>query len=212
MSAFPPNISYRELTIHDYGTLRILGSQCLPLPYPDTYWLNIATDSDNHYSLGKLTFANIIRNCNGRFFLMLSGAYNQDNKLVGAIGVVRNVKDYFAMNYMHPEERKLVYNYKKTCYITTLIVAAEYRKIGIATQLLQRASTVLLQEGSHLIYLHVLHSNYPAIRLYEKMGYQKFCEIPGYYTINGVQETGYVYCRRLAEPFCHQCVSGCSIS
>ncbi|WKX95445.1 hypothetical protein Q1695_012138 [Nippostrongylus brasiliensis] len=191
MSAFPPNISYRELTIHDYGTLRILGSQCLPLPYPDTYWLNIATDSDNHYSLG---------------------AYNQDNKLVGAIGVVRNVKDYFAMNYMHPEERKLVYNYKKTCYITTLIVAAEYRKIGIATQLLQRASTVLLQEGSHLIYLHVLHSNYPAIRLYEKMGYQKFCEIPGYYTINGVQETGYVYCRRLAEPFCHQCVSGCSIS
>ncbi|KAK6043714.1 hypothetical protein COOONC_18781, partial [Cooperia oncophora] len=78
-------------------------------------------------------------------------AYNREDKLVGAIGVIRNVKDYFAVNCLHPEEQKLISNFRRTCYITTLMVASEYRKIGIGTQLLQRASTVLLQEGSQLV-------------------------------------------------------------
>ncbi|PIO71207.1 acetyltransferase, GNAT family [Teladorsagia circumcincta] len=136
-----------------------LGGQCLPLPYPESYWLSIATDSVTHYSLG---------------------AYNREDKLVGAIGVIRNVKDYFTAGSLHPEEQKLISNFRKTCYITTLMVAPEYRKIGIGTQLLQRASTVLLQEGSQLIYLHVLHTNLAAIRLYEKMGYERVAEIQKY--------------------------------
>ncbi|KAK6015957.1 acetyltransferase, GNAT family [Ostertagia ostertagi] len=129
-----------------------LGGQCLPLPYPESYWLSIATDSVTHYSLG---------------------AYNREDKLVGAIGVIRNVKDYFTAGSLHPEEQKLISNFRKvcmfliaidrrlnarptsqTCYITTLMVAPEYRKIGIGTQLLQRASTVLLQEGSQYIYMY----------------------------------------------------------
>ncbi|VDP38072.1 unnamed protein product [Heligmosomoides polygyrus] len=154
MSAYPPNIAYRELTVNDFEALKELGGICLPLPYPENYWLTIATDTATHYSLG---------------------AFNQEGKLVGAIGVIRNVKDYFTMMYIHPDERKLIDEYKQ-------------------------------------IYLHVLHTNTPAIRLYEKMGYERVCSIPGYYTINGVEETGYVYCRKLAEPSCSDWFLGCSIS
>ncbi|PIO69225.1 hypothetical protein TELCIR_08964 [Teladorsagia circumcincta] len=133
-----------------------LGGQCLPLPYPESYWLSIATDSVTHYSLG---------------------AYNREDKLVGAIGVIRNVKDYFTAGSLHPEEQKLISNYRK-------------------------------------IYLHVLHTNLAAIRLYEKMGYERVAEIQNYYTINGVQDTGVVYCRRLATAGCQQCLGsgGCTIS
>ncbi|KAK6733701.1 hypothetical protein RB195_017453 [Necator americanus] len=195
MSAYPPDITYRELTTDDFHGLRELGHQCLPLPYPDSYWLRITSDTNTHYSLG---------------------AYNQQQKLIGAIGVIRRVGDYFDVKILNVEEQKLINTYRKVCYITTLMVAPEFRKIGVATQLLQRASTVLLQEGSQLIYLHVLHSNLPAIRLYEKMGYEKVVAIPNYYTINGVQEAGLVYCKRLAVPVCHEClVNGggyCTIS
>ncbi|VDM71290.1 unnamed protein product, partial [Strongylus vulgaris] len=129
MSAYPPDIVYRELTINDFYDLRDLGHQCLPLPYPDSYWLRIASDASTHYSLG---------------------AYNKQQSLVGAIGVIRCVKDYFSGRLLSPDEEQLIDTYRKVCYITTLMVAPDYRKIGIATQLLQRASTVLLQEGSRL--------------------------------------------------------------
>ncbi|RCN33365.1 acetyltransferase, GNAT family [Ancylostoma caninum] len=195
MSAYPPDIAYRELTIDDFCSLRELGQQCLPLPYPDSYWMRIASDTSTHYSLG---------------------AYDQQRKLVGAIGVIRCVGNYFTVKLLNAEEQKLINTYKKVCYITTLIVAPEYRKIGIATQLLQRASTVLLQEGSQLIYLHVLHTNVPAIRLYEKMGYEKVAEILDYYTIDGGPQAGLLYCRRLAKPVCYECLmaggSNCTIS
>ncbi|KHJ87871.1 acetyltransferase, GNAT family [Oesophagostomum dentatum] len=162
-----------------------LGQQCLPIPYPDRYWQMICCDTGTHYSLG---------------------AYNPKGKLVGAIGVVRNAKEFFAAKIVNSEEQKLIDTYKKVCYITTLIVAPEYRKIGIATQLLQRASTVLLEEGSHLIYLHVLHSNLPAIQLYEKMGYDKVAVLPDYYKINDTMEAGFIYCRRLTTPVCYDCI------
>ncbi|RCN26007.1 acetyltransferase, GNAT family [Ancylostoma caninum] len=195
MSAYPPDIAYREPTIDDFCSLRELGQQCLPLPYPDSYWMRIASDTSTHYSLG---------------------AYDQQRKLVGAIGVIRCVGSYFTVKLLNAEEQKLISTYKKVCYITTLIVAPAYRKIGIATQLLQRASTVLLQEGSQLIYLHVLHTNVPAIRLYEKMGYEKVAEIPDYYTIDGGPQAGLLYCRRLAKPVCYECLmaggSNCTIS
>ncbi|VDO87898.1 unnamed protein product [Haemonchus placei] len=124
---------------------------------------------------------------------MNPGAYNRENNLVGAIGIVRSAKDEFNVKDLHPEEQKLVNNFRKTCYISTLIVAPDFRKKGIATQLLQRGTTRLAQKGSQLVYLHVLHSNIPAIRLYEKLGFERVADVPNYYTINGARETGIIY-------------------
>ncbi|KAJ1360168.1 hypothetical protein KIN20_019082 [Parelaphostrongylus tenuis] len=168
-----------------------MGGICLPVPYPKSYWMSIADDKDRHYSLG---------------------AYNAQGRLIGAVGVMRCVKDYLVLKYLHHDERELINLFRKVCYITTLIVSPDFRKIGVATQLLQRASTVLLQEGSQLIYLHVLHSNLPAIRLYEKLGYKKVVEIPNYYKIDDKDETGIIYCRRLGTPTCHQCLAAPSCS
>ncbi|KAE9416470.1 hypothetical protein Angca_009877, partial [Angiostrongylus cantonensis] len=134
------------------------------------------------------------------------GAYNPQGHLIGAIGVIRCVKDFFVVKYLHKDEQELISIFKKVSYITTLIVSPEFRKIGIATQLLQRASTVVLEEGSQLVYLHVLHSNLPAIQLYEKMGYKKVANIPNYYIIDGKEETGIIYCRSLAVPSCQECL------
>ncbi|XGW11498.1 hypothetical protein V3C99_012743 [Haemonchus contortus] len=134
-----------------------------------------------------------------------TGAYNRENNLVGAIGIVRSAKDEFNVKDLHPEEQKLVNNFRKTCYISTLIVAPDFRKKGIATQLLQRGTTRLAQKGSQLVYLHVLHSNIPAIRLYEKLGFERVADVPNYYTINGAQETGIIYSKGLTSGTCQQC-------
>ena len=43
------------------------------------------------------------------------------------------------------------------------------------------------------IYLHVLYSNFIAIKFYEKRNFEKRIYLPKYYTINGQLQDGYCY-------------------
>jgi ribosomal protein S18 acetylase RimI-like enzyme len=57
-------------------------------------------------------------------------------------------------------------------YLSNLAVRAEYRRQGIAQQLLQTCERVALDWGFQDLYLHVLENNLSARRLYLKAGYQ----------------------------------------
>lgn len=57
-------------------------------------------------------------------------------------------------------------------YLSNLAVRADYRRQGIAQQLLQAAERVALNWGFQDLYLHVLENNYKARRLYAKEGFQ----------------------------------------
>ncbi len=57
-------------------------------------------------------------------------------------------------------------------YLSNLAVQAEYRRHGVAQQLLQACEQMALDWGFENIYLHVLENNPAARRLYRRAGYQ----------------------------------------
>jgi ribosomal protein S18 acetylase RimI-like enzyme len=57
-------------------------------------------------------------------------------------------------------------------YISNLAVETEYRRRGIAYQLLSACEHMALEWGYQDLYLHVLEDNHAARRLYTKVGYK----------------------------------------
>jgi ribosomal protein S18 acetylase RimI-like enzyme len=57
-------------------------------------------------------------------------------------------------------------------YLSNLAVHTDYRRQGVAQQLLQISERVALDWGFQALYLHVLEDNYAARRLYLRAGYQ----------------------------------------
>jgi ribosomal protein S18 acetylase RimI-like enzyme len=57
-------------------------------------------------------------------------------------------------------------------YLSNLAVHPQYRRLGIAQQLLCSCEQTALQWGFSEIYLHVLENNYAARQLYDRAGYR----------------------------------------
>ncbi|WP_413166507.1 GNAT family N-acetyltransferase [Capilliphycus salinus ALCB114379] len=57
-------------------------------------------------------------------------------------------------------------------YLSNLAVHPQYRRLGVAQQLLSRCELIASQWGYSQLYLHVLENNKPAKRLYFKAGYR----------------------------------------
>ncbi|MFM7425153.1 MAG: GNAT family N-acetyltransferase [Elainella sp.] len=60
----------------------------------------------------------------------------------------------------------------KYLYLSNLAVRADYRRQGVAQELLRMCEQVALGWGFQDLYLHVLENNHPARRLYRKAGYR----------------------------------------
>ena len=67
-------------------------------------------------------------------------------------------------------------------YITNIAVFPEYRKKGIATMLLERIFSLAKDEGLSFVSLEVRESNFPAISLYEKLGFKTEGRRPNFYS------------------------------
>lgn len=70
----------------------------------------------------------------------------------------------------------------KKGHVVSIAVLEDYRRKGIGTELL-RASMKSMKEyyNAEEVYLEVRVSNYPAISLYEKLGFKKIKQLKGYY-------------------------------
>ena len=66
-------------------------------------------------------------------------------------------------------------------HIWTLEVLPPYRKRGIGARLLTELEERLRAMGAVECYLEVRADNEPALRLYEKLGYEKECRLEDYY-------------------------------
>jgi ribosomal protein S18 acetylase RimI-like enzyme len=60
-------------------------------------------------------------------------------------------------------------------YVSNLAVQREYRRQGVAQQLLLTCERVALDWGFQELYLHVLENNFQGRQLYRKVGYQIKC-------------------------------------
>ena len=66
-------------------------------------------------------------------------------------------------------------------HIVTLNIAPNYRHKGIATKLMQEIESLLKQRGVSECHLEVREDNNPAIKLYQKLGYQTMGKLDRYY-------------------------------
>lgn len=83
--------------------------------------------------------------------------------------------------------------------ITSIAVYENYRHMGIATLLLNRVIAMCTKKNYTSIFLEVRVSNTPAIKLYEKLGFNKIHIRPNYYKTKDLTEDAYVYKKDLAN-------------
>ncbi len=81
-----------------------------------------------------------------------------------------------------------------TGHITTIGIAPEHRRRGLANKLLRHAEEALQKRSINTLMLEVRASNFPAQNLYRKLGYSIVQRLPKYYN-NG--EDGFLLVKSL---------------
>jgi len=69
----------------------------------------------------------------------------------------------------------------KIGHIVSIAIHPDYRRRGLGRLLMIKAEEELKRMGCKRVYLEVRVTNYPAIKLYHKLGYVKLKVIPRYY-------------------------------
>jgi ribosomal-protein-alanine N-acetyltransferase len=73
----------------------------------------------------------------------------------------------------------------QTGHVTTVGVAPEHRRRGIAHRMMGRVEDGFRRRGMHLVRLEVRSVNTDAQRLYQSIGYQVTQRLPRYYSNGG---------------------------
>lgn len=92
----------------------------------------------------------------------------------------------------------LSYKYRSLFYIMTLGTCNEYRNIGLGSILINKCIEYAENNNScscGIIYLHVIVTNIPAIKFYEKLHFIRITEIKNYYTIDNQYYNCYLYAK-----------------
>jgi [ribosomal protein S18]-alanine N-acetyltransferase len=76
-------------------------------------------------------------------------------------------------------------------YVVTLDVAAEYRRRGLAGQMMQAVEMLAEAAGAQRIELHVFTENDAAIRFYERVGYERVARLRRFYGAEGLDAFEY---------------------
>jgi ribosomal-protein-alanine N-acetyltransferase len=70
-------------------------------------------------------------------------------------------------------------------YVVTLDVAVEWRRKGLAGELMRRVEKEVIADGCDVMVLHVAVGNFVAIRFYEDVGYERVDRVDGFYGEGG---------------------------
>ncbi len=82
-------------------------------------------------------------------------------------------------------------------YVVTLDVAAEYRRRGLAGQMMQAVEMLAEAAGALRMELHVFTENEAAIRFYERIGYERIARRRRFYGAEGLD--AYEYRKELTD-------------
>ena len=173
------NISFRQIQPEDHNDIKKLHEEFFPVRYVDAFY----DDAVLGRGIGGQPLITIIATV----------PMEKNGKSSQIIGFI------FAqfMATRRCDERNLFYATNtppKLFYILTLGVKQEYRKLGLATALVQKCIVCAKNDSScGLIYLHVIHYNQAAIRLYETLGFQHIKTLTDFYTIEDKVYDSYLY-------------------
>jgi ribosomal-protein-alanine N-acetyltransferase len=82
-------------------------------------------------------------------------------------------------------------------YVVTLDVAPQYRRHGLARQMMERIEQQAIEAGCDSMELHVSVDNKGAIAFYERESYERLHIVKSFY---GLGRHGYVYRKSLVSP------------
>jgi ribosomal-protein-alanine N-acetyltransferase len=84
--------------------------------------------------------------------------------------------------------------------VLTLVVAPAYRRMGVATGLLNWAIESSRSTGANKLFLDVSEANEAARRLYDSLGFVEVGRRSGYYPTGGGVETALILARSVVRP------------
>ncbi|XP_013069605.1 N-alpha-acetyltransferase 60-like [Biomphalaria glabrata] len=165
-------VQLRFLGPSDVTEVKKLCREWFPIEYPDS-WYEEITSNSRFYSLAATHHA----------------------RIVGL--VVAELKPQAKLN---KEDGDLLASYypptAQVAYILSLGVVGDFRRIGIASLLLDSLLSYLTSKDRHdckAVYLHVLSTNTVALRFYERRRFRRHLFLPYYYAIQGKARDGYSY-------------------
>lgn len=161
-----PDVELHRPQQEDIAGLRRLNGLLLPISYPDSFYKEIISDpvAQNLTLLARWTQDDAGVNCSSR--------PQNPAKLIGAIRSR-------LLDVSEGPPRKP----GPMLYISTLVLLAPYRKLGIATQMFNAVlRTAIDQHGVTSVGVHVWEANTDALEWYTKRGFREIHYDPAYYS------------------------------
>ncbi len=84
-------------------------------------------------------------------------------------------------------------------HILNVCIHPNKQRMNLGTLLVQHAESLALRRNTHTSFLEVRPSNIAAIRLYQKLGYEKIGLRKNYYPVEGGREDGIVMSKKLDD-------------
>ena len=188
-------IYYKPLAPEHYDEVKNLHKEWFPVPYPEQIFQNtILFNQGQFLTQGAFYYLEEERKEIILGLILLQWMWI-DKYFVDMVG--ENVLEEINKNIDYEEEAKLYLSKQKfytSCYIISLGVIDECRKMNIGTSLIKdMMNYVVYFPFCRAMYLHVIDGNFSAIKFYEKNGLIRAKKIKDFYQIDDKKYDSYVY-------------------
>lgn len=167
-------IIFRSICEDDFAELKSLHEECFPIKYNDSFFINSCKE------IGV----------NGGQLITIIAVSKNSGLIIGFV-----LAQFFLIDDC--DDKDIIHInpiVKEVLYILTLGLKYEYRRLGLATILINK----LLEYGTKnkscgAVYLHVIDYNKAALKFYEKNKFEFFREINSFYIIDKKYYTALLY-------------------
>ena len=209
------SLSIRPLNPTDFAQVRSLHKACFPIAYGDDYISMLCHHDDKERRLeiiGQLQQShripeptNSLSQCDSDQLIALALSLDS-GEIAGMISAQiidsTSLEDYDLLSSVQLPWWSPPLSPFLDCgrsylagYILTLGVFEQYRRSGVASQLI--SALIDFYQHHHpevdYLFLHVLHSNTAARHLYERLGFFQVRRLDDYYRINGQLQDAFLY-------------------
>ena len=212
---------YRTIKPTDLQEIKALHEEFFPVRYVDQFYQEAVEGKgiggDNLYTIIVTAKGT---NCNyhgssssgggGRVFSMSSASgtsieegnlvSSDDNNTLSAKESGEMIIGFLFGQFMNTDicEERDIFDIakrpRKMFYILTIGVRKEYRNVGLASHLVQKSIQAAKEDQScGIVYLHVIHYNAAAIRMYEKNNFEFLKTMHNFYHIERDYYDSYLY-------------------
>ncbi|CAB3410598.1 unnamed protein product [Caenorhabditis bovis] len=157
----------RPLRLWDRPAVRQLCNECFPIQYPECWYDEV-----------------------------VSGCLDSVGLFDGAVLAAMIVTETKLVAHCNPEDQDILNEMNsKVVYILSLAVTKTYRRMGLATRLLNNLFKTIVDQSPYprAVFLHVLSTNTPALNFYRMNGFQWHSSLVNYYRIDNENCDGCTY-------------------